>query len=167
MADTASLQLCVRESFDSRPFAVSVERSQRPGGAVARAHMLIGVVGILACKRVCPIEPPAPLRPTGIYVLQSAHDLKFINLIIHDTGHGFYTENTAHNIEIYGCIIYNGGDQNAASGGRSDGHGIYIKGDGNGWKIVRDNVIFDQFGFGIHGYAESGQALKNLVFDGN
>jgi len=108
-----------------------------------------------------------PLRPTGIYVLQSAHDLKFINLIIHDTGHGFYTENTAHNIEIYGCIIYNGGDQNAASGGRSDGHGIYIKGDGNGWKIVRDNVIFDQFGFGIHGYAESGQALKNLVFDGN
>jgi hypothetical protein len=105
-----------------------------------------------------------PLRPTGIYIRPSAHDLKFVNLIIHDTGHGFYTENTAHNIEIYGCIIFNGGSESSS---RSDGHGIYIKGDGIGWKIARDNVIFDQFGFGIHGYAESGQALKNLVFDGN
>ena len=105
-----------------------------------------------------------PLRPTGIYILQNAHDLKFVNLIIHDTGHGFYTENTAHNIEIYGCLIFNGGSE---SGARSDGHGVYIKGDGTGWKVVRDNVIFNQFGFGIHGYAESGQALKGLVFDGN
>lgn len=105
-----------------------------------------------------------PLRPTGIYILQNAHDVKFINLIIHDTGHGFYTENTAHNIEIYGCLIFNGGTQSTV---RSDGHGVYIKGDGVGWKVVRDNVIFNQFGFGIHGYAESGQALKGLVFDGN
>lgn len=108
-----------------------------------------------------------PLRPTAVYALQSAHDLKFINLVIHDAGHGFYTENTAHNIEIYGCIIYNGGNENAATGGRSDGHGIYIKGDGVGWKIARDNVIFDQFGFGIHGYAEGGEGLRNLVLDGN
>jgi len=108
-----------------------------------------------------------PLRPTGVYVQQSAHDLKFVNLIVHDAGHGFYTENTAHNIEIYGCLIYNGGEENQRSGGRSDGHGIYIKNDGIGWKIARDNVIFDQFGFGIHGYAEGGQGLKNLVLDGN
>ncbi|HLZ44605.1 MAG TPA: hypothetical protein VKQ05_02910 [Gemmatimonadales bacterium] len=117
--------------------------------------------------RTGPAGTGTPLRPTGIYILQNAHDLKFVNLIIHDTGHGFYTENTAHNIEIYGCVIYNGGDENQPTGGRSDGHGIYIKGDGIGWKVARDNVIFDQFGFGIHGYAESGQALKGLVFDGN
>jgi len=104
------------------------------------------------------------LRPTGVYV-RSAANVKFINLIVHDVGHGTYTENTAHNIEIYGWIIYNGGHENST---RSDGHGIYIKNDGNGWKIARDNVIFDQFGFGVHGYTEasSGQ-LKNLVFDGN
>ncbi|HWC72865.1 MAG TPA: hypothetical protein VG454_02935 [Gemmatimonadales bacterium] len=107
------------------------------------------------------------LRPTGIYILPSGHDLKFVNLIIHDTGHGFYTENTAHNIEIYGCIIFNGGVENARTGGRSDGHGIYIKNDGIGWKIARDNIIFDQFGFGIHAYAQGNQALKNLVLDGN
>jgi hypothetical protein len=28
-------------------------------------------------------------------------------------------------------------------------------------------VIFNEFGFGIHGYAEGGTLLKNLVFDGN
>jgi hypothetical protein len=83
---------------------------------------------------------------------------------VHDTGHGTYTENAAHNIEIYGWIIYNGGTESSA---RSDGHGIYIKGDGIGWKIARDNVIFDQWGFGIHGYAQSGTTLKQLVIDGN
>lgn len=117
--------------------------------------------------RLGPAGTGQPLRPTGVYIQPSAHDLKFVNLIIHDTGHGFYTENTAHNIEIYGCIIFNGGNEDAATGGRSDGHGIYIKGDGIGWKIARDNVIFDQFGFGIHGYAQTTTTLKQLVIDGN
>ncbi|HWC75755.1 MAG TPA: Ig-like domain-containing protein, partial [Gemmatimonadales bacterium] len=103
------------------------------------------------------------LRGDGVYV-NSAHDLKLINLIVHDVGHGTYLENTAHNIEIYGWIIYNGGYQDNI---RSDGHGIYIKGDGIGWKVARDNVIFNQFGFGIHGYAETNTQLKQLVFDGN
>jgi hypothetical protein len=105
----------------------------------------------------------SPLRGDGVYV-NNAHDLKLVNLIVHDTGHGTYTEDAAHNIEIYGWIIYNGGTESSA---RSDGHGIYIKGDGIGWKIARDNVIFNQWGFGIHGYAQSGTTLKQLVFDGN
>ncbi len=103
------------------------------------------------------------LRGDGVYV-NSASNIKLINLIVHDTGHGTYTENAAHNIEIYGWIIYNGGYED---GTRSDGHGIYIKNDGIGFKVARDNVIFNQFGFGIHGYAQSGTTLKNLVFDGN
>ncbi len=104
------------------------------------------------------------LRPTGVYV-RNAANVKFVNLIVHDVGHGAYTENAAHGIEIYGWVIYNGGHENST---RSDGHGIYIKNDGIGWKIARDNVIFDQFGFGIHGYTEVGSGqLKNLLFDGN
>ena len=103
------------------------------------------------------------LRGDGVYV-NGAHDVKLINLIIHDTGHGTYTEDAAHNIEIYGWIIYNGGYEDA---NRSDGHGIYIKNDGIGWKIARDNVIFNQFGFGVHSYAETTTHLKNLVLDGN
>jgi len=108
----------------------------------------------------------SPLRPAGVYV-RSATSVKLINLIVHDVGHGVYTENTAHDIEIYGCIIYNGGEENATTGGRSDGHGIYLRNDGIGWKVVRDNVIFDQFGFGIHAYAVTGEGLRNLVLDGN
>ncbi|HVH10525.1 MAG TPA: Ig-like domain-containing protein [Gemmatimonadales bacterium] len=103
------------------------------------------------------------LRGDGVYV-NNASNVKLINLIVHDTGHGTYTENSAHNIEIYGWIIYNGGNEDSS---RSDGHGIYIKNDGIGWKIARDNVIFDQFGFGIHGYAQAGTNLINMILDGN
>jgi len=103
------------------------------------------------------------IRGDGVYV-QNASNIKLINLIVHDVGHGTYTENTAHNIEISGWIIYNGGYED---GVRSDGHGIYIKNDGIGFKVARDNVIFNQFGFGIHGYAQGTTTLKNLVFDGN
>ena len=105
----------------------------------------------------------SPPRGDGVYI-NNASNVKLINLIVHDVGHGTYTENSAHNIEIYGWIIYNGGVED---GTRSDGHGIYIKNDGIGFKVARDNVIFDQFGFGIHGYAQTTTTLKNLVFDGN
>jgi hypothetical protein len=107
------------------------------------------------------------VRPTGVYV-QNAHDLKFINFVVHDAGHGTYTEPDAGNIEIYGWIVYNGGHQWVGS--RSDGHGLYVKNLATaGKKIFRDNVIFDQFGFGIHGYTGSGSSgkLQHMVFEGN
>jgi Big-like domain-containing protein len=104
------------------------------------------------------------LRPTGVYV-RNAHDVQLVNLIVHDVGHGSFTENTAHNIRIYGWIVYDGGNTNKT---RSDGHGLYIKNDGIGWKTIRDNVIFDQFGYGVHAFTGIGTAtLRNLVIDGN
>jgi hypothetical protein len=107
------------------------------------------------------------VRPTGVYI-QNAHDLKFINFVVHDAGHGTYTEPDAGNIEIYGWIVYNGGHQ--IPGSRSDGHGLYVKNYATaGKKVFRDNVIFDQFGFGIHGYTGSGNSgkLQHMVFEGN
>jgi hypothetical protein len=102
-------------------------------------------------------------RPSGVYV-RNASNVKLVNLIIHDTGHGTYIENTAHNIEIYGWIVYNGGNDNSS---RSDGHGIYVRNDGTTPKLISDNVIFNQFGFGIHSYAESGDLLKLITYEGN
>ena len=102
-------------------------------------------------------------RPSGVYV-ESASNVKLVNLIIHDTGHGTYIENTAHNIEIYGWIVYNGGNDNSS---RSDGHGIYVRNDGTTQKVIAENVIFNQFGFGIHSYAEGGDLLKRMTFEGN
>jgi uncharacterized protein YjdB len=103
------------------------------------------------------------LRPTGVYV-RNANNVKLVNLIVHDTGHGTYTEYGAQNIEIYGWIIFNGGHQGSS---RSDGHGIYIKNNTPGVKVARDNIVFNQFGFGVHGYSESSGTLKNLTFEGN
>ena len=104
------------------------------------------------------------LRPTGVYV-RGAHDVKLINLVVHDVGHGVFTENITHNIEMYGWIVYDGGSVNTT---RSDGHGMYIHNDGIGSKILRDNVVFNQFGFGIHAFVGVGTAtLRNIVFDGN
>ncbi|HTI05340.1 MAG TPA: Ig-like domain-containing protein [Gemmatimonadales bacterium] len=102
-------------------------------------------------------------RPSGVYV-RNATNVKLVNLIIHDTGHGTYIENTAHSIEIYGWIVYNGGNDNPS---RSDGHGIYVRNDGTTQKVIADNIVFNQFGFGIHSYAESGDLLKNIKFEGN
>ena len=107
------------------------------------------------------------VRPTGVYI-QNAHDLKLINFVVHDAGHGTYTEPDAGNIEIYGWIVYNGGHQWVGS--RSDGHGLYVKNYATaGKKVFRDNVIFDMFGFGIHGYTGSGNSgkLQHMVFEGN
>ncbi|HEY3279506.1 MAG TPA: right-handed parallel beta-helix repeat-containing protein [Gemmatimonadales bacterium] len=103
------------------------------------------------------------LRPTGVFV-RNASNVKLISLIVHDAGHGTFIAYFAHNIEIYGWIIFNGGHQN---GTRSDGHGIYVKHDGPGDVVVRDNVIFNQFGHGIHAYTESDGALRNLLITGN
>jgi len=107
------------------------------------------------------------VRPTGVYV-RNANDVKLINFVVHDAGHGTYTEPDAGNIEIYGWIVYNGGHQ--IPGSRSDGHGLYIKNYATaGRKIFRDNVIFNQYAFGIHGYTGSGNSgkLENMVIEGN
>ncbi|MGH9938706.1 MAG: CAP domain-containing protein, partial [Blastocatellia bacterium] len=45
------------------------------------------------------------------------------------------------------------------------GHGVYVQNDA-GTKRVADNVIFDQYGYGIHAYTENG-SIKGFDFDGN
>src|SRR3989442_12225769 len=60
----------------------------------------------------------SPPRGDGVYI-NNASNIKLINLIVHDVGHGTYTENSAHNIEIYGWIIYNGGVGEGARAARN------------------------------------------------
>jgi Right handed beta helix region len=101
-------------------------------------------------------------RPMGLEV-QAPHT-KFINLIIHDTGHGFGFWKEAVDSEIYGCIIFNGGTQNS-EGELRYGHGIYTQ-NNEGTKQIRDNIIFNQFGWGIHGYPNPGD-LTGFDIEGN
>jgi hypothetical protein len=89
---------------------------------------------------------------------------KFINMVLHDANEGFGFWTAALDAELYGNLIYNGGWQGPAPD-RGHGHGIYAQND-TGTKIVRDNVIFNQFGFGIHAYTEGG-AINGFHLEGN
>jgi len=97
-------------------------------------------------------------------VIANASHLKFINLIVHDGGIGFYTYPEQTDIEIYGCLIYNNGWQQPDFG---NGHGIYAKST-SGPVYLRDNVIFNQFGYGVHVYANAGSGgVNNIHVEGN
>lgn len=106
---------------------------------------------------------PNAFRPMGLQA-QAPHT-KFINLVIHDTGHGFGFWKEAIDAEIYGCLIYNCGTANSPGNYQTHGHGIYSQND-TGIKNIRDNILFNQFGFGIHLYPNPGH-VNGFVLDGN
>src|SRR5664280_2468443 len=98
--------------------------------------------------------------PNGAQI--TAPGVKLINMIIHDTRGGPGLFAGAVNAEAYGCIIYNNG-WNAPD--RGHGHGLYVQ-NLNGVMHLSDNIIFNQFGLGIHGYAQ-GSSLKHFQVERN
>jgi hypothetical protein len=101
-------------------------------------------------------------RPNGVMIY--GPNTKFINLIVHDTGVGMGFWTPAINSEIYGCVVYRNGWQ-GTSPDRGHGHGIYSQ-NAEGTKRIVDNIIFDQYGYGIHNYAQAGD-LKGFHIEGN
>jgi hypothetical protein len=99
-------------------------------------------------------------RPIGINVL--APHTKLINNIVHDTGNCIGHWVQATDAEVYGNLLYFCGWDGPTRGA---GHGLYIQNSG-ATKDVRDNIVFDEFGFGIHAYTEGG-ALDDLRFQRN
>ncbi len=103
-------------------------------------------------------------RPDVIGVDIRGPRTRFVNLVVHDhgsNGMGFWT--TAPDAEIYGSIIYNNGVQGPS---RGHGHGIYAQ-NSSGTKRIADNVIFNQFGYGIHIFGSSAVGLRGFDIDGN
>ena len=84
---------------------------------------------------------------------------KYINLVLHDGGVAFFTYSVQSDVEVYGSIIYNNGWQ---APDRGHGHALYLKSD-VGPLVARDNVIFNQFGYGIHAYTNTGSGLLNGI----
>jgi hypothetical protein len=102
-------------------------------------------------------------RPNGIYPRQPNN--KFINLVVHDNAVGVSFSTESRNSEVYGCLIFNNGYR---GGDRTHGHGIYAKNDGRTPKLVRDNVVFNQFRNGIQIYTDAGTGqLRNFLVEGN
>src|SRR4030095_12725549 len=100
-------------------------------------------------------------RGTGVYLISSPGS-KLINLVVHDAGQGVLTGNPAPDAEINGCLFYYNGEDGPDGG---HGHANHVQ-NLTGNKRVVDNIMFDQFGWGIHAYTESG-TLDNLHFEGN
>jgi len=88
--------------------------------------------------------------------------LKLINCIIHDLSSPYFPEEMS-GLEIYGCIIYHIG---WIGSDRGHGHGLYLHNQTT-TKNIKDCIIFDNFGWGIHAYAPTGERLKNFNFIGN
>ncbi len=101
-------------------------------------------------------------RLMGLNIL--APHTRFINLVIHDAGHGIGFWKEAVDSELYGNIIFNNGTENSESDMRH-GHAIYTQ-NTEGEKVIRDNVMFDQFGWGIHAYPAPG-GVTGFRIEGN
>ncbi|MDR2928539.1 MAG: T9SS type A sorting domain-containing protein [Cytophagaceae bacterium] len=77
---------------------------------------------------------------------------KLINCTVSNGGgNGVGLWKTAIDSEIYGCIIYHNG---YIGDTRGHGHGVYIQNE-TGTKLVRNNVIFNSYGVGIHVFGET------------
>jgi hypothetical protein len=101
-------------------------------------------------------------RPDGIDVYGTG--IKVINCISHDCGIGITAWDNATNSEIYGCVIYNNGWVELPLG-NGHGHMIYSQ-NLDGTRLLRDNIGFNQFGYGLDIYTE-GATINNTVMDGN
>ena len=89
--------------------------------------------------------------------------LAFINMIVHDCSNGFGFWSNGEGGEIYGCIIYNNGWE---APDRGHGHAIYAQNQ-KGTKRLGDNVIFNQFCYGIHAYGSSKAFINGFHVEGN
>lgn len=94
------------------------------------------------------------------------HDLKYINLVIHDASKsGIIVYWPTGPTEIYGCVIYNNGLDNNVD------HGIYVQNSSTtGIARIEENVIFDNTSHGIHAYTETNtlrniQLVRNVSFN--
>ena len=100
---------------------------------------------------------------TGTSVGYAGVGLKFINCIIHDLS-GPYFDDYMIGLELNGCLIYHIGWKGSD---RGHGHGLYLHNIAPSMK-VKDCIIFDNHGWGIHAYSPTGGVnLKNFIFEGN
>ena len=103
---------------------------------------------------------PAPHVGNVYGVDVGAPGIKLINLVVHDaSASGIYLRPEATAAEVYGTIAYNNG--------RTDNrdHGIYCKSGGS--VLVGDNIVFDNWSYGIHCFADDGPYLQNIRLEGN
>ena len=97
-----------------------------------------------------------PWRGSGADVY--APRVKFVNCVFHDNGHGVWDKQDE--TEIAGCLFYYNGNNKRE-------HALYV-GNNSGTKLVADNILFAQGGYGILAHSDSPKsAQKGLRLEGN
>ncbi|HRI01522.1 MAG TPA: hypothetical protein PK006_10760 [Saprospiraceae bacterium] len=89
---------------------------------------------------------------------------KLINSIIHDTGNGIESFVSCEECEYYGNIIFNNGWSHL--GVRGHGEGIYSQ-NRYGWKLISENIIFNQFDNGLILYGSRDAFVDSFKLEGN
>lgn len=97
-----------------------------------------------------------PWRGSGVDIY--APNVKLINMIFHDNGHGMWDKEDM--TEVHGSLFfYNGNNKRE--------HAMYI-GNASGTKYITDNIVFDQGGYGILAHSDStSSSQKGLHIEGN
>ncbi|HKO61718.1 MAG TPA: hypothetical protein VJV03_11205 [Pyrinomonadaceae bacterium] len=97
-----------------------------------------------------------PWRGSGVDVY--AANVKLINMIFHDNGHGVWDKQDM--TEVHGSLFfYNGNNKRE--------HALYV-GNAAGTKYITDNIVFAQGGYGILGHSDSNSSSqKGLHLEGN
>jgi hypothetical protein len=99
----------------------------------------------------------------GVHVRGS--NIKLINMVMHDTINGVSSYlGEGNHLEVSGCIIYNNG---WSGSDRGHGHGIYLRTDDKLTKTARGNIVFNQFGFGLHTWRDNAGPTQNLTLADN
>ncbi len=138
------------------------ERATIDGGGAIYAALLIQNSSwtILRDFEITNTQTSRDTLTSGLWVRDS-NNIQFANLVIHDNpgqGMGFWRENS--DSEITGCLIY-------YNGSNRQSHGIYVQNVGPVAKRVTDNILFDNYGYGIHAYSSAGESINNLQIEGN
>jgi hypothetical protein len=89
--------------------------------------------------------------------------VKFINCVIHDMT-GPYIGQEAVGAEFYGCVLYHNGWLAPL---RGHGHGLYCQNSSETQLTIRDCILFDNFGWGLHAYGGQGTLIHNILMEGN
>jgi len=107
------------------------------------------------------VTHPAPQQGVMHGVHLKGPGIKVINLVVHDaTDDGIFIGPEATGSEVTGSIVYNNG--------RTDNltHGIYCKSQ-TGRLLLKDNIVFDNWAYCFHCYANDGPYIQNIDLEGN
>jgi len=100
-------------------------------------------------------------QPTGINVF--AANVRVINNVVRDGSNGLSSWRDAPDNEFYGNIVFNNG---WSGPDRPHGHGVYMQ-NRSGRKVLEDNLIFNNFEYGIQIYGSSETYLNHFHLEGN